>query len=188
MRKVLSIAIVLLSFVGVSAAQRGQRQQQPRHDQGRFEIRHEQRNEPRRETHQDNRHDRRNSRIERDDHSFREDGRPQERHDTRGWDHRGYHWGHGNARDHWDGRRFDRGYYGDHWGPRNRFYWGHCNWYGPRFYPGSYFWYNGAYFVIIEQAPPYWYDDEVIIIEDDGWYYMVNPQYPGIRIHVDVRF
>lgn len=177
MRKLLSIAaVVLFSLVGISAAQRGQHgnngggrpQGQPRF------IQHEQRSEPRHETHgRDDRHG---------------DRAPIERHDTRNWNQNGYHWGRGNPRGHWDGRHFDHDYFVGHWGYGHSFYWGHCNWYGQRFYPGSYFWYGGAYFVIVDEIPPYWYDDEVYVDFVDDGYWLINPQYPGVRFSVNVRF
>lgn len=92
------------------------------------------------------------------------------------------------ARDRWDGRRFDRGYFGNHYGRDHRFYWEHCRWYGPRFYPGSRFWYGGAWFVIVDTIPDYWGDEEVYIDEIDGVYYLVNPTYPGARFVVTVVF
>lgn len=96
----------------------------------------------------------------------------------------------GEFRRHWDGRRFDRDFFRDHWGYAHRFYWRRCGWYGPRFMVGSYFWFNGVYFEIIDPVPPYWYDDPVVVIYDDdcGCYYIVDPMYPGVRIHVGIRF
>src|SRR5208282_5619866 len=94
---------------------------------------------------------------------------------------------HGGARAHWNGGRFEDHYFVSHWGASNRFYWGGCTWYGPRFYPGSYFWYNGAYFTIVDQIPDYWDDGEVYVDYDDG-YWLINPMYPGVRYAVTVRF
>jgi len=53
---------------------------------------------------------------------------------------------------------------------------------------GSYFWYNDAYFVIVEPVPYDWYDGEVYVDEVDGFYYLVNPMYPDVMIRLDVRF
>jgi len=103
--------------------------------------------------------------------------------------HQGYHYAHGGpARGHWDGSRFDRGYFGEHWGAYHPFYWGRCNWYGRPYWPGSYFWFGGAYFVIEDEIPVDWYDDEVYVDEYDGGYFLVNPLYPGVRFAVGVRF
>lgn len=112
-----------------------------------------------------------------------------ERHDPSTFNHRGYHYDDGGARAHFNGGRFDHHFFADHWGFDHRFYWGHCNWYGPRFYVGSYFWYGGAYFVIVDDIPDFWYDDEVYVDYVDGYgYALINPVYPGIRYHVNVRF
>ena len=91
---------------------------------------------------------------------------------------------------HWDGHRFDHDFYESHWGYGHPFYWGHCGWYGPRWGIGSYFWYNGLYFTIIDTIPTDWYDGQVVIIYDESCdcYYAVNQVYPGIRIHVGIRF
>ena len=104
-----------------------------------------------------------------------------------GHENRG-HEARGERRNHWDGRHFDRGYFRGHWGRDHSFYWGRCNWWGPRFYVGSYFWYNDAYFVIVEPVPYDWYDGEVYVDEVDGFYYLVNPMYPDVMIRLDVRF
>lgn len=102
---------------------------------------------------------------------------------------RGYHWGQGRAREHWDGRRFDHDYWDHHYGERHRFFWNHCQWYGPRFYPGSYFWYSGVYFVIVEPVPDYWDNDEVYVEYFDGYgYALVNPMYPGVHYRIDIQF
>lgn len=148
-----------------------------RHENRGGEARNDRRNEPR-DTHR-----------ERDDRSFRGDRDRHERPEYRG---RGYNWGWGRGRDHrdhWDGRRFDRDFERDHWGRDHRFYWGQCNWYGPRFYVGSYFWYNDGYFVLVESVPDYW-DEEVVYVEYvDGYgYALVNPLYPGVYYHLSVRF
>lgn len=95
---------------------------------------------------------------------------------------------HGGARAHWNGGRFEDHYFVSHWGASNRFYWGGCTWYGPRFFPGSYFWYNGAYFVIVDQVPDYWGDEEVYVDYSDGGYYLINPLFPGVRYGISVRF
>ena len=91
---------------------------------------------------------------------------------------------------HWDGHRFDHDFYESHWGYGHPFYWGHCGWYGPRWGIGSYFWYNGLYFTIIDTIPTDWYDGQVVIIYDESCdcYYAVNQAYPGVRIHVGIRF
>lgn len=95
----------------------------------------------------------------------------------------------GEARGHFDGRRFDHDYFRGHWGDGNRFYWGRCNWWGPRFYVGSYFWFNDAYWTIVDPIPYDWYDDEVYVDWVDGYgYVLVNPLYPGVYFHVGVRF
>lgn len=94
----------------------------------------------------------------------------------------------GERRNHWDGRRFDRDYFRGHWGDGNRFYWGRCNWWGPRFYVGSYFRYNDVYFVILEPVPDYWYDDVVYVDEIGNEYVLVNPLHPGVYFRLDVRF
>ncbi len=103
-------------------------------------------------------------------------------HESRGQEARG------ESRNHWDGRRFDRDYFRGRWGRDNHFYWGRCNWWGPRFYVGSYFWYNDAYFVIVEPIPYDWYNDEVYVDEIDGVYVLVNPLYPGVYFRLGVRF
>jgi hypothetical protein len=105
-------------------------------------------------------------------------------------DHRDEYRGHRDRdferRDHRD--RFDHEYYGRHFGGDHRFYWQHCRWHGPRFYPGSSFWYGGAWFVIVDPVPDYWGDEYVYIEEIDGFYYVVNPMYPGQRFIVTVIF
>lgn len=101
---------------------------------------------------------------------------------------RGYHWGSGRPREHWDGRRFDNVFFELHWGRGHRFYANHCEWYGPRWYPGSYFWYSGIYFVIVEPVPVYFYNDPVYVEYMDGGYYLVDPVYEGSRIHIDIKF
>lgn len=105
----------------------------------------------------------------------------------------GYHYAgqpRGVYAQHWDGHRFDHGFYESHWGYGHPFYWGHAGWYGPRWGIGSYFWFNGVYFTVVDPIPVGWYDDSISIVYDDGGdcYYAVNPRYPGIRIHVGVRF
>lgn len=103
--------------------------------------------------------------------------------------HYGYHYSQGSGRAYWHGGRFDRDYFVGHWGVGNRFYFGRCNWWGPRFGVGSYFWYNGAYFTIIDPVPAYWYDDEVYVDwVDDYGYVLINPTFPGVYYHVGVRF
>ncbi len=93
------------------------------------------------------------------------------------------------GRDHYDGRRFDRGWFGGHYGRGNYFYWGRCEWFGgPRFGVGSWFWFNDAYFVILEPIPYDWYDDEVYVDEYGDGYVLINPRYPGVYFRVGVRF
>ena len=135
------------------------------------------------------RHDNRGRGIERDDHI---NGRGAERDFHRDHDRGGYHWGarREEHREHWDGRRFDHEYFESHWGRRHPFYWNHCGWYGPRWVVGSYFWYDGVYFEVIDPIPPYWYDGQVVIVYDEycDCYYAVNDAYPGVRIHIGIRF
>jgi hypothetical protein len=102
--------------------------------------------------------------------------------------HQGYHYAQGNARDHWRGGRFDRDYFVGHWGYGNRFWWGRCNWWGRPYWVGSYFWFNDGYFEIVDVVPVDWYDGEVYVDEYDGGYYLMNPDFPGVRILVRVRF
>ena len=104
--------------------------------------------------------------------------------------HERYHYaGGGAARNYWHGGRYDHEYFVGHWGGYNRFYWGNCNWYGPRFGVGSYFWFNGGYFTIIDPVPPFWYDEEVYVDWVDGYgYVLINPMFPGVYYHVGVRF
>jgi len=94
----------------------------------------------------------------------------------------------GERRNHWEGRRFDHDYFRGRWGRDHHFFWGRCVWYGPRFYVGSFFWYDGAYFVIVEPVPDYWYDDEVYVDETDSGYVLVNPLYPGVYFRLNVQF
>jgi hypothetical protein len=125
-------------------------------------------------------------------HSERQNSPRAERQFHQNNDRRGYHFSEPRHefREHWNGRRFDHDFFESHWGYRNRFYWGHCGWYGPRFYVGSYFWYNGVYFEIIDTVPAYWYNDPVYVVYDEACdcYYVVDPVYPGVRIHIGVRF
>ena len=110
-------------------------------------------------------------------------------HDNHGF--RGYHYGVGRheVRSHWREGRFDHDFFVAHWGYAHPFFWGHCQWFGPRFYPGSYFWFDGVDFVIIEAVPDYWYDDEVYVDYIDGYgYALVNPMYPGVHYRIDIRF
>jgi hypothetical protein len=122
-------------------------------------------------------------------HGTREGGYT-ERHNVTGAPHAGYHYsGGGYARNYYHGGRYDHEYFSAHWGYGNRFYMAHCNWWGPRFGVGSYFWFGGGYWTIIEPIPPYWYDDEVYVDYVDGYgYALVNPVYPGVYFHVGVRF
>jgi hypothetical protein len=195
MRKTLFWLVSTLLFVLPAAAQRGQARGQQHQQHQTFGVRQQgngerpnvgvrQRGNDR---HEDRRDDRRGNFPQRDDRTFT--SREHEFHA----DHemRGYHWGRGRGemRNHWDGRRFDRDYWGRHWGYGHRFYWNHCEWYGPRFYPGSYFWYGGVYFVVIEPVPDYWYDEEVYVDYIDGYgYALINPMYPGVYYHIDIRF
>lgn len=94
----------------------------------------------------------------------------------------------GDLRRHWDGRRFDRDYFGEHFGREHRFYWNSCLWYGPRFYAGSRFFFEGAWFVIGQPVPWFWYDDEIYVEYIDGEYFLVDPLYPGVYIRVNVAF
>jgi hypothetical protein len=128
--------------------------------------------------------------VERDDHI---NSRGAERDFHRDHDRGGYHYSdrdRGDIRRHWDGRHFDHEFFESHWGYGHRFFWGHCGWYGPRWGLGSYFWYDGLYFEIVDTIPYDWYDAEVAIIYDPvcDCYYAVNPVYPGVRIHVGIRF
>ena len=91
------------------------------------------------------------------------------------------------SRGHFHNGRFDHGYFAGHWGAGNPFFWGECRWWGPRFGIGSWFWYNDAYFVILEPIPSDWYDDEVYVDEYDGGYVLVNPMYTGVHFGVRVR-
>jgi hypothetical protein len=127
---------------------------------------------------------------ERDDHI---NGRGAERDFHRDHDRGGYHFSDRHRDDfrrHWDGRRFDHEFWESHWGYRHPFYWGHCGWYGPRWAIGSYFWYDGLYFEVVDEIPAYWYDGQVVIVYDEACdcYYAINDAYPGVRIHVGVRF
>lgn len=204
MKKSLFWLVSTILFLTLPAlAQRGQRGNQSHESHGNAGVRQHgngerpnvgvrqggnDRHESRRDDRRDERRD--NRRFERDDRSFRGDrDRHEERPEYRG---RGYNWGWGRGRDHrdhWDGRRFDRDFERNHWGRDHRFYWGQCNWYGPRFYVGSYFWYNDGYFVLVESVPDYW-DEEVVYVEYiDGYgYALVNPMYPGVYYHLSVRF
>ena len=127
--------------------------------------------------------------IERDDHI---NGRHAEREFHQQHETRGYHNAapRGEYARHWDGRRFDHGFFESHWGYNHRFFWGHCGWYGPRWAIGSAFWYDGLYFEIVDTIPYDWYDASVAIIYDPvcDCYYAINPSYPGVRIHVGIRF
>ena len=115
---------------------------------------------------------------------------PVERHDLRNQPHAGYHYDRGGpARNYWRGDRYDHDYFRSHWGYDHRFYWGHCNWWGPRFAVGSYFWYGGGYWIIVDEIPYDWYDDEVYVEYVDGYgYALINPVFPGVYYHVGVRF
>jgi hypothetical protein len=123
-------------------------------------------------------------------HGTREQGGYVEHHDVAGAAHAGYHYsGGGYARNYWHGGRYDHEYFAAHWGYGNRFYMGHCNWWGPRFGVGSYFWFGGGYWTIINPIPVDWYDDEVYVDYVDGWgYVLINPLYPHIYYQVGVRF
>jgi hypothetical protein len=106
-----------------------------------------------------------------------------------GYNRGGYGRGYGNAREHFNGGRYDREYFGSHWGGYNRFYWGGCNWWGPRFGVGSWFWFGGGYWTIIEPIPYWWYDDEVYVDWVDGYgYALIDPLYPGVYFRLGVRF
>lgn len=91
---------------------------------------------------------------------------------------------------HWNGWGFDRPFFESRWGAAHPFYWGHCGWYGPRWRVGSYFWFGGAYFSVVDTIPYEWYDDEVEVIydQDCDCYFAVNPLYPNVRLHVGIRF
>jgi hypothetical protein len=113
-----------------------------------------------------------------------------EHHDVANGPHAGYHYsGGGAARNYYRGGRYDHEYFNAHWGAGNRFYWGHCNWWGPRFGVGSYFWFGGGYWTIVDPIPYDWYDDEVYVDYVDGYgYVLINPTFPGVYYHVGVRF
>jgi hypothetical protein len=114
-----------------------------------------------------------------------------ERHDVANAPHAGYHYaGGGNARAYYNGGRYDHEFFSAHWGYNNRFYLAHCNWYGgPRFGVGSWFWFGGGYWVIVDEIPYDWYDDEVYVDYVDGYgYALLNPTFPGVYYHVGVRF
>ena len=181
MKKTLFLAVLSLILALPALAQRGQRGNERHENRG--QERHEQR------VQREPRHDDRGRGIERDD---RWNGRRQERDFHRDNDRRGYHWSdrREDFRSHWNGRRFDDDFFAAHWGYGHHFRWGHCGWYGPRFYVGSYFWYNGIYFEVIDPIPPYWYDDDVAVIYDPmcDCYYVVNDRYPDVRIHIGIRF
>lgn len=117
-------------------------------------------------------------------------GEQREHHDLSNQRHEGYHFNRGgSARGNWRGDRYDHDYFRSHWGAEHRFYWGHCNWWGPRFVVGSYFWYGGGYWVIVDEIPYDWYDDEVYVEYVDGYgYALINPTFPGVYYHVGVRF
>ncbi len=104
-----------------------------------------------------------------------------------GHENRG-HEARGERHNRWEGRRFDHDYFRGRWGREHHFYWGRCVWYGPRFYVGSFFWYNDAYFVVVEPIPYDWYDDEVYVDETDSGYVLVNPRYPGVYFRLNVQF
>lgn len=119
----------------------------------------------------------------------RGNGERTEHHDVAGAPHAGYHYSGGGARGHFVGGRYDHEFFQSRWGADHRFFFGHCNWWGPRFGIGSYFWYDGGYWVIVDEIPYDWYDDEVYVDYVDGYgYALINPIYPGIRYHVGVRF
>jgi hypothetical protein len=125
--------------------------------------------------------------------SYQRNDRREEREFHANHEERGYHYSEhdrGEFRRHWDGRRFDHDFFEGHWGYGHRFYWGHCGWYGPRWAIGSAFWFDGAYFTIIDTIPYDWYDGEVAVIYDPACdcYFATNPVYPGVRIHVGIRF
>ncbi len=92
------------------------------------------------------------------------------------------------SRRHYDGRHFDHAYFRGHWGRYHPFFWGNVWWYGPRCYPNSWFWYDGAYFTILEPIPDPWCYDEVYVDEYNGDYVLVNPVYPGVYFRLGVRF
>lgn len=117
-------------------------------------------------------------------------GREVEHHDVARQPHAGYHYsGGGASRSYWRGDRYDHAFFASHWGHDHRFFWGHCNWWGPRFVVGSYFWYGGGYWVIVDEVPYDWYDDEVYVEYVDGYgYALINPTFPGVYYHVGVRF
>ena len=164
-------------------AQRGRENHGNRGNGGERQERHEARVQ--RQPKQDNR----GRGIMRDDHV---NNRAAERDFHRDHDRGGYHYGtpRGEFRRHWDGHRFDHEFFESHWGYRHPFYWNHCGWYGPRWVIGSYFWYDGLYFEVIDPIPPYWYDGQVVIVYDEycDCYYAVNDAYPGVRIHIGIRF
>ena len=112
-----------------------------------------------------------------------------ERHEQRG-EARGEARGRSEAREHFNGGRFDHEYFRGHWGEGNRFYWGRCEWFGgPRFGVGSWFGFGGGYWSIVEPIPYWWYDDEVYVEWVDGYgYVLVDPNYPGVYFRVGVQF
>lgn len=181
MKKVLFVLATLLLCLTPALAQRGQR---PQHQQ-RQQQQHER--QPRQVFHDGGHNMDRREPAEHRDHVR---NNPEYRSDHHGW-FGGRHEDRGReARDRWDGRRhrFDDSYYNEHFGIGHRFYGHHCAWYGPRFYPGSRFWYGGTWFVIVDSVPDYWGDEEVYIYEDDGFYYLMNPSYPGQRFAITVVF
>jgi len=86
-------------------------------------------------------------------------------------------------RRHFDGRRFDRGWEGDHFGRDHVFVIGEPVFVGA----GFQFWYGGFWFGCVTPWPTFWgYTDEVYIDWGDGEYYLYNPADPGVRVAVVV--
>ena len=89
------------------------------------------------------------------------------------------------AQEHFRGGRFEHNYFRGHWGREHRFYWGA---WGQTCGYDSWFFYNGAYFNILDPVPVAWCGDVVYVDEYGDGYVVVNPLYPHIVIRLGVRF
>lgn len=161
MKKILFVLATLLLCLTPALAQRGQRQiqRQPQQQRQVYQRPH----------------------VDRSDRAEHRQNFRDNRRDYRGGGH--------EARDRWDGRRFDHDYFRGHYGRDHVFFWGHCGWYGRPYYVGSRFQYGGAWFVIVDPLPDYWILDDGYYIDEYGdEYYIINPLYPGVRVRVSVYF
>ena len=95
------------------------------------------------------------------------------------------------ARQHYNGRSFDRRFYRQHFGPQHPFYFYQLYWSTDVCVVNSEFFYNGIFWTLTTPCASMWpdYPWDVVYIEEDSMgdgFVLVNPEYPGITFYVNV--